>query len=243
MVQTPRETSWKLKGSFRLLARDSLLKSSSQRYAGLWISNNDERGWAERRDMSAKAFDNFWHRYRDRGYRLVSYDRYETANGTRYAGIWRQNSSRPDWDLKEDVDALVADQMTTGVPGMSVAVYQDGAPVYLRGFGRADIDDGIWMDSDHVGSVASVSKAVGGALTLRMVEQGLLDLDDATRDLVPTMPALHTHTGQRLRPRVEHRDRGRHPGRSQEWLVHRQPGLPAALPREGHLCCSAGQQP
>ena len=50
------------------------------------------------------------------------------------------------------------------------------------------------MDSTHVGSTASVSKAVSGVLTMRMVEQGLLDLDDETRDWVPTMPAQHTHT-------------------------------------------------
>lgn len=49
------------------------------------------------------------------------------------------------------------------------------------------------MDSKHVGSIASVSKAVAGVLTMRMVEQGQVDLDDDTRDWVPTMPEHHTH--------------------------------------------------
>ena len=50
------------------------------------------------------------------------------------------------------------------------------------------------MDSGHVGSIASVSKAVAGVLTMRMVHQGLLELDDATRTWVPSMPATHGHT-------------------------------------------------
>jgi CubicO group peptidase (beta-lactamase class C family) len=210
-VKTPARTGWKLfrgqtsaqfsstfdanKATYRMLAFDTLRAGSSQRYAGIWITNSNHRRWAERRDMSATSYANYWHRYADQGYRVVSFDRYQTANGTRYAAIWRQNSARPDWSLKTAVDNRVQQEISsTTVPGISVAVYQNATPVYLRGFGYADLGDGIWMDSTHVGSTGSVSKAVGGVLTMRMVEQGLVDLDDETRDWVPTMPAKHTHT-------------------------------------------------
>lgn len=209
-VQAPAGTSWKLyrglsssaygtkfselSGDYRVLAFDSLKYGASQRYAGIWVENTNDRGWAARRDMNAKYFDNYWHQYADKGYRLVGYNRYETAAGTRYAGIWRQNSARPDWSLRSSVDARVATELAKGVPGISVAVYQNGQPVYLRGFGDADVADDTWMDATHVGSLASVSKAVAGVLTLRMQRQGDLDLGDETRDWVPTMPAFHTHT-------------------------------------------------
>lgn len=183
-----------LKSSYRALAFDSLATPSGQRYAGIWISNDNGRGWALRRNMTKTSYLNHWYRYRDLGYRVVSFDRYETAAGTRYAAIWRQNTSRPDWELKNDVDNRVQDELAKGAPGISVAVFNDGKPAYLRGFGHADIDDGIWMDSSHVGSTASVSKAVAGVLALRMQEQGLLDIDDATRDHVPAMPEHHSHT-------------------------------------------------
>lgn len=209
-VKAPSGVSWKLyrglsssgygtkfaelDDDYRVLAFDSLKYGGTQRYAGIWVENTNGRHWAARRDMSAKTFDNHWHRYADQGFRLVGYNRYQTASGTRYAGIWRQNSARPDWALRSQVDARVATELAKGVPGISVAVYQDGQPVYLRGFGSADVADGTWMDATHVGSLASVSKAVAGVLTLRMQRAGDLDLGDETRDWVPTMPAFHTHT-------------------------------------------------
>ncbi|HSV38677.1 MAG TPA: serine hydrolase [Nocardioidaceae bacterium] len=214
-VQTPRATSWKLyrglssagfsakfdslKSKYRVLSFESFRYAGKQRYAGIWVSNNNSRGWYFRRNMNAKSWVNYWHLYKDLGYRLVGFDRYETSAGTRYAGIWRQNTERPNWSVKSAVDARVATELAKGVPGISVAVYQDGTPVYLRGFGNADIEDGLWMDSDHVGSIASVSKAIAGVLTMRMQSAGDLDLADQTRDWVPTMPEFHTHTvGQLL---------------------------------------------
>ena len=214
-VQTPRATSWKLyrglssngfgakfdslKSKYRVLSFESFRYGGEQRYAGIWISNSNSRGWAFRRNMTAKSWVNYWHYYKDLGYRVVGFDRYETSAGTRYAGIWRQNSDRPTWGLKDEVNARVTTELAKGAPGISVAVYQGGTPVYLRGFGNADIDSGVWMDADHVGSIASVSKAVAGVLTMRMQAQGDLDLDDQTRDWVPSMPEHHTHTvGQLL---------------------------------------------
>lgn len=184
-----------LQRDYRMLAFESAQTGSGQRYAGIWVQNRNGRAWAERRDMTAQGFANWWNRYRDEGYRLVSYDRYQTASGSRYAGIWRQNTDRPDWELKNSVNTRIRSELdTTAVPGISVAVFHGGQAKYLRGFGLADINDNVWMDSEHVGSLASVSKAVAGVLTMRMVEQGLVDLDDESRDLVPQMPAHHTHT-------------------------------------------------
>lgn len=210
-VKTPARTSWKLyrglsstgygnkfdelKSKYRVLNFDSLKVSSGQRYAGIWIQNTNGRAWAARRDMGLTSYKNYWYRYRDLGYRVVAFNRYQTASGTRYSAVWRQNSEKLNWSLRSSVDARVAQELAgTGVPGVSVAVYQNGVPVYTRGFGFADLDNGEWMDSTHVGSTASVSKAIAGTLAFRMQEQGLLDIDDDTRDHVPSMPSKHSHT-------------------------------------------------
>lgn len=180
---------------YRMLAFESVLTGKGQRYAGIWVENRNGRAWAERRDLTRQGFVNWWYRYRDLGLRLVSFDKYETGKGARYAGIWRQNTGRPDWPLKGQVDDRVQAELdATGVPGISVSVFHNGTPTYLRGFGFADIDDNVWMDTRHVGSLASVSKAVAGVLTMRLVEQDLVDLDDASLDLVPQQPAHHQHT-------------------------------------------------
>lgn len=211
-VKAPARTSWKLyrglsstgygnkfdelKSAYRVLNFDSLKVSSGQRYAGIWIQNTNGRAWAARRDMGLTSYKNYWYRYRDLGYRVVAFNRYQTASGTRYSAVWRQNDdNKIKWSLRSQVDSVVQQELdSTDVPGISVAVYQNGKAVYTRGFGNADIDDNVWMDSTHVGSTASVSKAIGGTLAFRMQEQGLLDIDDDTRDHVPSMPSKHSHT-------------------------------------------------
>ena len=83
------------------------------------------------------------------------------------------------------------------IPGVTVAVMQNGQFRYARGFGHADIAAGVWMDAAHVLRTASVSKAVGGVLTLRLHEQGVLDRDDLAADYLD-LPAFHTATLEEL---------------------------------------------
>lgn len=188
------------KGTYRMLDVESYRFDGKQYYAGIWVENKNGRGWAEWRDMTAKSFGDKWLQLRDAGYRLVDYEKYDTANGTRYAGIWRQNSDRPNWRLKKDVDALLeahADEFD--IPGMSVAIAQNGKFVYLRGFGYADIDDEKIAHSRTVYRLASVSKAVAGVLSMRLVEQGEFALNDPSASYIPGLPNQHTHTvGQTL---------------------------------------------
>ncbi|GAA0795220.1 serine hydrolase [Spirilliplanes yamanashiensis] len=203
-----------LESDHRLFAFDSVRTSAGQRYSGIWVENTDGRRWRVQRDLTKRDFWNWINRSSDEGFRPVSYERYETAAGTRYAGIWRQNSARPQWPLRGKVDKLVkAELEATDVPGISVAVMEDGRFSYLRGFGNADVDaDGeTWLDADHVLGIASVSKAVAGVLTMRLVEQGEVALADRTSAHITDIPKHHTHTiGQLARSRgcVQHYRQG-----------------------------------
>lgn len=49
-------------------------------------------------------------------------------------------------------------------------------------------------ESRTIYRLASISKAVGGVISMRLVEQSLLNLDSTTRSYVPSLPAFHTHT-------------------------------------------------
>jgi CubicO group peptidase (beta-lactamase class C family) len=188
-----------LGSGYRLLGFDSLYSGGSQIYSGIWVENRNGRRAVLQRDLTEAQYENRWYRYRDEGYRLVGYERYETADGTRYAGLWRQNGSRLDWSLRSQVAARVNQEMTDfDVPGMSVAVIQNGQFRYLRGFGYANVDDLVWMDSTHVQRLASVSKAVAGVLTLRLADQGEIAVGNLTRSYVTGMPTKQTHTIQEL---------------------------------------------
>lgn len=197
-----RATFERYRGTFRLLTVDSVRTPAGQRYAAIWVENTGDRAWAAHRDLTAQGFVNWWRRYFDEGYRLTGLNRYDTADGVRYAGTWRQNSDRPRWALKQAVDQRVRHELdSTGVPGISVAVMQGGTLRYLRGFGHADVGKDVWMDGTVSGPYNSVSKAIAGALTFDLIESGggRLQLGERTRDHLPGLPAHHTHTvGQLL---------------------------------------------
>ncbi|HEX8343139.1 MAG TPA: serine hydrolase [Actinoplanes sp.] len=189
----------KFQGAYRMLALDSVTTAAGQRYAGIWIANPGKRQWRERRDMTGNQWNNWWHRYADEGFRLVSYERYTTAGGTRYAGIWRQNTDRPSWSLRAGVDARVQAHVNdNNVPGVGVAIIQNGQFRYLRGFGDADVANDVWLDSGHVLGLASISKAVAGVLTLRLADQTVITPGDLTAKHLADLPDHHTHTLKQL---------------------------------------------
>jgi len=180
----------------RSLVTDSYPTAAGQRYAGIWVENRSKRGWAAYRDMSATGFRNRWNQLSDVGYRLDSYEKYATAAGARYAGIWRQNSDRPDWPLRSKVDGIVQKELDDHeVPGFSVAVSHKGKIVYQRGFGHQDKAAGVWMHGGSVNRIASVSKAVAGVLALRLAAKHAgLGLTDKVRTHLPWLPSKHDYT-------------------------------------------------
>ncbi len=185
------------KDDYRVMDLESYVRGGVQNFAAIWVENSNDRGWYAYRDMSYDGFTNRWNQLWDAGYRLVDYDVYlNAANQRRYLGVWRQNSDRPDWALKDEVTDLVqAHADAFDVPGMSVAIAYKGKLVYLRGFGDADVAADRWAHSRTVYRLASVSKAIAGVLTLQTVDQVPgFDLSDPTRNWAPGLPAHHTHT-------------------------------------------------
>ena len=189
-----------LKATHRVWDVESYRHNGVQYYAGIWVENRNGRAWAEYRDMTETSWRNRWYRMRDLGYRLVDFERYPTANGYRYAGVWRQNNDRPDWPLKSQVDALAQDYLDdNSLPGLSVAIAQGGTIRYMRGFGYQDVDGGVWYSARTINRLASVSKAVAGVLAMKLLQDGdIADLDDPSADYIPSLPAHHTHTLRQL---------------------------------------------
>ncbi len=170
------------------------VESSGGLYTGIWHANTNDRAWLLRRDMNANQYANYWNRYRDLGFRVVDFEVYDTAGGVRYAAAWRQNDDRHDWVHRQEVTDLVQTHVDDNeVPGMAVAVIQDGEVLFQRGFGHADIDADVWMDSNHVNRLASVSKPIGSTIAMQMVDEGLIDLDDEVQDYID-LPDGHDYT-------------------------------------------------
>lgn len=137
------------------------------------------------------------------GTRVTDIERYETPAGARY--LYRFHFKRKDalsesTQLVHDkIDAAIkghqnANSSGAFIPGISVAIIKDDEFFYKQGFGYADVENRIPATSKTVYLSASLSKLIGGTLTVKMQEEGLLDVNDATRLHVPDMPEHHTHT-------------------------------------------------
>ena len=65
-----------------------------------------------------------------------------------------------------------------GLPGGAVALVKDGKLVMAEGYGLADKDGSVAATADSLFRIASLSKPVTAAAVLKLVEAGLLGLDD-----------------------------------------------------------------
>lgn len=77
---------------YRLLMVDSTRTASGQRFSGVFVRNVNGRGAPAHGQLTAAAFGDVWSDYADAGYRLITQERYDTADGVRYLGVWRQNN-------------------------------------------------------------------------------------------------------------------------------------------------------
>lgn len=103
--------------------------------------------------------------------------------------VARGHAQESRWPRAEAVDAAVAEQMkTTGAVGCAVGIIEDGKIVYLKGYGLADREKNVPVDTHTLFRWASVSKPITAVAALQLVEKGQLDLDKDIREYVPEFP-------------------------------------------------------
>lgn len=194
------------KKGFVVVDYESYQTSNGQRYAAIW-EQKPGFAWQVRTDRTKQEYINLWHQYADEGYRLIDFERYDTDKGPRYGGIWAENSNRFQYSRKGQLDTAIQQYLNTNnLPGISVAIIQNGNTLYRRGFGFADVNDNVTAHSKTVYMAASVSKVFGGTLAAKLEDEGQLrdgtvfslDLTQPTSTYIAGLPALHTHTVDQL---------------------------------------------
>jgi CubicO group peptidase (beta-lactamase class C family) len=84
------------------------------------------------------------------------------------------------------VDALVRSYISEHhVPGLSIAVVQDGRVVLTQGYGLADIENNVQASADTVYRIASLSKSITALAVMKLVETGKIDLDAPIQKYCP----------------------------------------------------------
>jgi Beta-lactamase class C and other penicillin binding proteins len=90
--------------------------------------------------------------------------------------------------LKERMDDLLGAAVERGdVPGVAAVVVNREGVLYEGAFGKRNLTTGEPMTIDTVCWIASMTKAITGACTVQLVEQGKLDLDAPAEQWVPML--------------------------------------------------------
>lgn len=97
-------------------------------------------------------------------------------------GVRRQE---PAWIPSEDfLEGLPRLLELASVPGIAMAVVEDGAVAWERVLGVANVETGAAVSDRSVFPAASLGKPVFGYVVMKLVEEGLLDLDRSLVDIL-----------------------------------------------------------
>lgn len=81
-------------------------------------------------------------------------------------------------DMERIDDMVYAFMSRNSVPGATLAVAKDGKMVYAKAYGFSDRDTGDRMAINTRVRISSISKTVTAIAIMKLVEEGLIDLDD-----------------------------------------------------------------
>ena len=73
------------------------------------------------------------------------------------------------------------------VPAIGIALVNRDGPVWVAGWGKADLKTGRAADQDTLFRIGSVTKMFAGLAVLKLVDEGKLSLDDKVRDRAPDL--------------------------------------------------------
>ncbi len=92
-------------------------------------------------------------------------------------------------ELSPAVDRYVQLQMDrSGVPGIAVAVIQDGEVVHKKAYGLANIELEVPTRTSTLFQLSSSTKLFAAVAILRLVERGTIALDDSIAEYLPDLP-------------------------------------------------------
>jgi serine beta-lactamase-like protein LACTB, mitochondrial len=87
------------------------------------------------------------------------------------------------------VEAAVSKFMaSTHVPGISIAVVENGEIEWVSGFGFADLENNVPASEHTLFRLASISKSLTATAAMELVERGKLDLDAPVQKYCPAFP-------------------------------------------------------
>ena len=89
------------------------------------------------------------------------------------------------------------------VVGISIAIMKDQDTLYNNSFGFVDSLRKIPTKNEDIFLMASISKLVGSTIVMKLVEEGILNLEDKLIDLLPDFPnSVSSKTNKTSSPHI-----------------------------------------
>src|SRR5262245_58057351 len=85
-------------------------------------------------------------------------------------------------------DTVRREMIRQNIPGLSLAVADDGVPRGTFTLGMADVENQVLVRPETVFRIASISKPVTAVTALQLWESGKLDLDASIQRYLPSFP-------------------------------------------------------
>ncbi len=98
--------------------------------------------------------------------------------------------------MKARIDAILREAVQRGdVPGVTAVATDGSGTIYEGGFGKTILGQDADMTPDTIVWIASMTKAVTGAVVMQQVERGTLKLDAPARDVLPYLGEVQVLEG------------------------------------------------
>ncbi len=121
-----------------------------------------------------------------------------TPAGAPATQVARTSPSSPTLDVRS-FEAMAEEMVSGGrIPGLAVAIVQNGRVLSARGYGVTDSRRGLPVDAHTVFRIASLSKSFAGAVTGILVNDGVLRWDSRLVDYVPDFRLSQPNAAQQV---------------------------------------------
>ena len=74
------------------------------------------------------------------------------------------------------------------IPGVAVALSQNGKTIYKKGFGKRDLETNEPVTPETIFGVASITKSFTALAIMKLAEEGKLQIDDPVAKYLPEFP-------------------------------------------------------
>lgn len=89
----------------------------------------------------------------------------------------------------QSLDSVAAAAVESGrTVGLAMGVYRGGEPIVSKGYGLADVENGVPVTDSTVFRIGSITKQFTAAAILGLEEEGSLSLDDDLTEILPDYP-------------------------------------------------------